>query len=109
MFIAYIGCKLPSTRRWKAAATITGPNDATRVVWAMLVSFFISLGFFLLINVLLEIQIVFYQLHDRETNGRRETRRMGPNDAGRVVWAISKFFFSFLRVLLLLTTVSRYY
>jgi hypothetical protein len=35
--------------------------------------------------------------------------KTGPNDASCVVWAISKFFFSFFRVLLSLTIVFKYY
>ena len=33
------------------------------------------------------------------------TTRMGPNDAGRIIWAISKFFF---RVFCMLTKFSVY-
>ena len=33
----------------------------------------------------------------------------GPNDVKRVVWAICKFFYFLSRVLLLLTSVFRYY
>ena len=31
---------------WKATVTVTGPNDARRVVWALLGDFFFSLFFF---------------------------------------------------------------
>ena len=35
MFMATIGTIMARRGQWKAAATITGPNDASCVVWAL--------------------------------------------------------------------------
>ena len=40
---------------------------------------------------------------------KAEAMIMGPNDAKRVVWAIREFFLYLFHVLLLLTSVFRYY
>ena len=49
-----------------------------------------------------------YVLKRQEGLGWAVTTRTGPNDAGCVVWALSKFF-SFLHVFLILNNVYRYY
>ena len=80
----------------KAATRRTGPNDANRVIWAISTSFF---SFFPCFYI--------YTNHLIGSNGiiklRRylwevTTKRTGPNDVNRVVWAISKCFFFFPRV-----------
>jgi hypothetical protein len=69
---------------WKAPAKKTGPNDASRVVWAIGESFFILFAFFLFIN-----DVYRYNGCYKGTEGlmedtgkengpkRRETRRLG--------------------------------
>ena len=48
-----VGDITPERGRWRAATTRKGPNDASRVVWALGVFFFIpSFFFFILTNVL---------------------------------------------------------
>jgi hypothetical protein len=73
------------SRLWKATTTITGPNDARRVVWALGEFFFISVVFFYLFN-----DVYRYYGRSKGTEGfsggndddngpkRRETRRLGP-------------------------------
>ena len=84
-----------------AAMTITGPNDASGVVWALSEFFFFSCFFLVLTNVFR------YYLRFKAT-GRAAMTVMGPNDAFGVVWALSEFSF-FLRVFLILNNVYRYY
>ena len=43
------------------------------------------------------------------SNNSEEETKSGPNDAGRVVWAIGMFFFSFFRIFLLLTSLFMFY
>ena len=68
----------------KAATRRTGPNDATRVVWAIGMCFFLLFVFFLLLN-----NIYSYYGYNKATEGlregsdeengpkRRESRRLG--------------------------------
>ena len=46
--------------------------------------------------------------HDQHSLGKSATMKTGPNDAGRIVWAISKFFFKFFCVFCKLTIIFRY-
>ena len=81
----------------KAATRRTGPNDANRVVWAISTSFFFSFFscFYIYTNHLIGSNgILKLRRYLREVT----TKRTGPNDANRVVWAISKFFFIYFRV-----------
>ena len=43
LFMATIGTIMARRGQWKAMATITGPNDARRVVWALGKFFFFFL------------------------------------------------------------------
>ena len=68
----------------------TGPNDTFRVIWAISKCFFFYIfAFFISINNLTGINdILKIRMYIREAT----VKRTGPNDAFRVVWAISKFF-----------------
>jgi hypothetical protein len=69
----------------KAAATKTGPNDAKRVVWAIVSLFLYLFRVFLLLNVVFSF---IYALHVRGGSGKAAMTITGPNDAFCVVWAI---------------------
>ena len=83
-----------------------GPNDASRVVWAIRWVFFFSSCFFLLLN---NIYSNYITLKLRRGSGKAATRRTGPNDAIRVVWAISTSFFNSSCLFLLINNIYRYY
>ena len=73
---------------WKATVTVTGPNDARRVVWA--------LGF--LCSFLIQNDI--YRMEGSPRASSKVTRMiMGPNGAKCVVWAHGEYFFFSLRLL----------
>ena len=69
---------------WGAMTTVTGPNDARRVVWA-LGEFFFFLRVFYLFNDLHR----YYGCSEgtEGSSGEATTTTTGPNDARRVVWA----------------------
>ena len=50
-----------------------------------------------------------YVLEVRGGLGKAAMTKTGPNDEFCVVWAIGKFYFSFFRILYLLTTVQVLY
>ena len=78
---------------WKATVTVTGPNDARRVVWALGVFFFLCS--FLILNDI-------YSMEGSPRASSKATRTiMGPNGAKCVVWAHGEYLF-FLFVFLIL-------
>ena len=82
-----------------------GPNDAD-ASFGPLVSFFIFLRVILIFSLFLGATNVFQGL---DGFNRTVTTRTGPNDARCVVWAISKFFFIFLRIFFTTYSCFRYY
>ena len=76
VFTVFTGYNLCSTRLggcWKATTMTKSPNDASHVIWAIGVFFFlISLCFFKLTIVLLYIQVIIYVVHDWEGAGRQQ-------------------------------------
>ena len=70
---------------WKAMVTVTGPNDARHVVWA-LGEFFILCSFLILNDI--------YSMEGSPRASSKVTRMiMGPNSAKCVVWAHGEYFF----------------
>jgi hypothetical protein len=80
-------------RLWKANTTITGPNDASRVVWALGEFFSISFVFFYYLMTYIGTTDA---LKVWRGSVGATTKITGPNDASRVVWAISECFFYFI-------------
>ena len=78
---------------WKATVTVTGPNDARHVVWALGDFFFLCS--FLILN----------DIYSMEGSPRASSKAMrtimGPNGAKCVVWAHGEYLF-FLFVFLIL-------
>ena len=78
---------------WKATVTVTGPNDARRVIWA-LGDFFFLCSFLILNDI--------YSMEGSPRASSKATRTiMGPNGAKCVVWAHGEYLF-FLFVFLIL-------
>src|ERR1700728_700926 len=63
----------------------TGPNDARHVVWAIGMSFLISVRVF---HILMIISVIFRLYLSNKCTRRPAITQTGPNDARRVVWAI---------------------
>ena len=78
----------------------TGPNDTKRVVWA--ISKFLYILFVFSITTDHLTGILKLRVYIREATTKRiylreaTMKRTGPNDAFRVVWAISKCFFLYI-------------
>ena len=64
------------------------------------VSFFLSISCFIITNKCIQVLFIY---------GKAATMETGPNDAKRIVWAIREVFIYLSHVLLLLTSVFRYY
>ena len=77
----------------KAATRRTDPNDTNCVIWAISTSFFFFFScFYIYANHLIGSNgIIKLRRYLREVT----MKRTGPNDAIRVVWAISKCIFLF--------------
>ena len=69
----------------KAASTIAGPNDASRIVWAISEFFLLLSSCFVINNGYLEVL--------KEQGGflKATLTKKGQNDARCVVWAIGEF------------------
>src|SRR5271155_871250 len=71
---------------WWPATTITGPNDARCVGWALGMCFFFSLVFSLLNNYFYLFRSSLFFLGTRRATVAGDIT--GPNDASGVVWAL---------------------
>jgi hypothetical protein len=74
-----------------------GPNDASCVVWAIGTSFFKFSRSFYSNDCFIVYTCSLLRHMRRGGFGWAETTGTSPNDAKRVVWAISMFLFSFFR------------
>ena len=88
--------------------TITGPNDAAGVVWAIGECFFFSFVFFYILTI---IHYIYRLYNSYYTTWRGTGGRDDDNGPKRLVWALGEwvfFFFVFFYILSNIYSVSRH-
>src|ERR1700679_1479649 len=95
----------PEELRWPAT-TITGPNDARCVVWALGMCFFFPCVFSLLTNEFYFDLGPHYVLKAPKELRWAATTITGPNDASGIVWALEvRYVFAVHRYFFFLYTI----
>ena len=69
---------------------MTGPNDASRVVWALGELFYFHHVFFLYLTIYIGTSNI---LRVQCGSMQATTTTTGPNNASRVIWALGEVFF----------------
>ena len=95
MYLGYIATNKGWKGLLKSRMARTGPNDSTRIVWAI-GDFSFSLFVFIFFT---KVCLLYYRYLELSMDQCETTmRETGPNDAKRVVWAPGVFFFLIIRL-----------
>ena len=105
MYLGYIATNKGRKGLLKSRMARTGPNDSTRVVWA--IGDF-SFSLFVLIFFTKVCLLYFRYLELSMDQCETTMRETGPNDAKRVVWAPGVFFLKLFCFFSLLNYLYRY-
>ena len=91
----------------------TGPNNTLHVVWAISKFLYILFVFFITTDHLtgiLKLRVYIREATTKRIYLREATmKRTGPNDAFRVVWAISKCFFLYIAFFISINNLTGIY